>query len=188
MWLITPIGYWLVGVVFQATFLPLWGPKQWRSLCPGDLLLGFAFAVLITVAVTMPEQSGRWWQHTTLHVGVILTAVMIAVAVTALVDAPAMPLSALLSPIKLFHNGVLYAGGVYLVVVTLLALVGSAGWSPRLLLVLVVVVAFVPWVYLANSENYAPDDPRRLAKQEYATPATYSLFWVIPIKGSYGAN
>lgn len=183
-WGFTPIGHLIWGFVAQATVIPIDSTHQWSALFPGDLYLGGSVAFVIFAAGQMPEQPDRWWQSRSWHIVVLLATFTIANIITWLVDGPGMPLSALLSPSKLYHNFVLYCGYGYVAVVTLVAAVCGNWWSNRLWLVVIALVVVTPYLHLLQSDARLTPAQNRV-KQNAAHPASYRLFWVIPIRGEY---
>ena len=178
-WLITPVGHLVWGLISQAQFLPIW-KGQWRSFFPGDLFLGLGVAGFMTYAASMPDQHGRWFQQGWWQVVVIVVATIAAIVLTILMDKPAMEPTALLSPSKLFHNGLLYIG--YGSLAALCAVGGVAGhWgSASVWWVLVPLVPFVFWVLTVIADGRKPLEEQRKI-QNTAHPSSYMLFWVIPI-------
>lgn len=183
-WLITPVGHIVWAFIAQTTIVPLDSKRQWRSFFPGDLFLGGAIAVLIFAATRVPFVEARWWQSTTFHLTVLGGALFVATVMTVVIDKPAMPLAALLSPSKLYHNFVLYGGYGYIGVVSLVAAVASNWGRASLWLVVLAVIVGSPWVrYVVLDGQLSKEEASR--KQEHAHPASYRLFWIIPIRGKY---
>lgn len=181
-WTLTPIGHVVWGFVAQATVIPLDSQRQWRSFFPGDLYLGTAVALLIVAAGQ--SRSDGWWTVWWFHVIVLTATVLVALAITWFVDRPGMPLSALLSPSKLYHNFLLYGGYGYVGVVAVTAAVAGNWFTARLVVVGLALVALTPWVK-AVIDDSSLSPAAATDKQQHAHPATYKLFWVIPIRGSY---
>ena len=180
-WLITPVGHLVWGVISQFQFLPIWR-GQWRSFFPGDLFLGLGVAGFMTYAVSMPEQQDRWFQATWWQVVVVSVAIIMAIVLTLVMDRPAMELTALLSPSKIFHNGLLYVG--YGSLAALCAIGGVAGhWGePTVWWVLAPFVPFGLWVSTVVIDGRKPlEEQQRI--QRTAHPASYWLFglvWIQP--------
>ncbi len=182
LWALTPIGHVVWGFISQATVIPLSSDRQWKSFFPGDLYLGVAVALVI-VAAGRGEKSGRW-QDDTFHWIALTFTLVIAVVITWFVDGPSMPRTALLSPSKLYHNFLLYGGYGYVAFVGFVAAIGGNWGSWNLLIVGLAFVVIAPWLKLVADDSSM--SPRAsLLKQRHAHPASYKLFWVIPIKGSY---
>lgn len=178
-WLVTPIGHVAWGFVSQAYLVPL-GRGQWRSFFPGDLFLGVGVAGFMVYAANMPDQRSRWFQQTWWQVVVFAAATVAAVTLTVLMDKPAMKLTALLSPTKLYHNGVLYIGYGSLAAICIVG--GAAGnWgTPWFWLILLPLVPFVGWAATVVIDGRKSlSEQRRI--QETAHPPVYRLFWLIPI-------
>lgn len=184
-WALTPAGHIVWAFVAQATVVPIDSKRQWRSFFPGDLFLGAAIALVIVSAGKMSSTRDGWWQSTSWHVVVLCAAILVATAMTVLVDRPVMPLSALLSPSKQYHNFLLYAGYGYVAVTSLVAAIAGNGWSPSSLLwVALAAVAVTPWVVFLIQDGQLSRE-EAVAKQRHAHPAEYKLFWIYPVRGSY---
>lgn len=178
-WLVTPAGHVVWGAISQAYRVPLWR-GQWRSFFPGDLFLGVGVAGFMTYAASMPDQRDRWFQQVWWQVLVFAIATVAAVTLTVLMDKPAMKLTALLSPTKLYHNGVLYIG--YGSLAGLCIVGGAVGnWgAPYFWLILVPLVPFVCWAATVVIDGRKPlREQQRI--QATAHPDSYWLFWMIPI-------
>ncbi len=102
---------------------------------------------------------------------------MAAFLITWFGDRPAMELTALLSPTKLYHNGVLYIGYGSLTAIALIGGVAGSGWRLWTLLILVPLIPFVFWAWTAYVDNTLPEAERR-ERQLTAHPPSYKLLWV----------
>ncbi|MBH1956423.1 hypothetical protein I8H84_02475 [Candidatus Saccharibacteria bacterium] len=180
-WLLTPVGHIVFAYITQKIVIPIDKRRQWQSFFPGDLYLGGAVALLVLASDSGSERDGAWWQSTGWHGFVIVCTMSVAIAMTLVVDRPMMPLSALLSPSKLYHNFLLYGGYGYVVVTTLIAALAGGG---GLWLIAGALVLSSPWAYYVLKDSSADEEATRL-KQSTAHPATYWLFWCIPVRGSY---
>lgn len=158
-WTLTPVGHVVWAFVAQATIVPLDSSRQWRSFFPGDLYLGVAIALLIFTAGQADDRAG-WWTSSTFHWVVLSSVLLIAFAMTWFADRPNMPLSALLSPSKLYHNFFLYGGYGYVAVVASVAAIAGAGLGWRLVVVVLAFVAVAPWVKLVLEDSTLPGEER----------------------------
>lgn len=179
-WLITPVGHLAFAFIAQATVIPVRRDRQFRSFWPGDFILGGAIALLIFAAGQMDATSERWWQSGIFHAIVLTGAVLVAFAITWLVDRPVMEPTALWSPSKQYHNIVLYGGYGYVAVTSLVAAVAGNGLSPNLLLVLAALAVAVPWVRLVIRDGQMPPGEAKRVR-EAAHPSEYRLLWVIRV-------
>ena len=183
-WGLTPVGHFVWAFVSQATLLPIWR-NQWRSFFPGDLSLGIGVAILVVSVDSLTAGATGWWHERSTHVAVLVGAMAIAVVITVVMDMPNMPMSALLSPSKQYHNLLLYGGYGYVVAMTLVAATfGDSNLTHIYGTIALFLLAITPWVCLVVQDARLPHH-QVVAKQEYATPASYRLFWVIPVKGEY---
>jgi hypothetical protein len=128
-WLLTPIGFILVGIVGESRLVPLLPSNQFWSFFPGDLFLGVFVTIQIVLAgdITPGE---RWYNSTLLHVIVLVVCILVAAFMTFDEYRGGMyPLWAILSPTKIYHNGLLYVGYGYVAVTTTLAQLFGSDWS-----------------------------------------------------------
>lgn len=122
-WLLTPVGNLLIGAIGESRLVPVdsWNGRQFWSFFPGDLVLGVAAAVLLVSSQNLPDEQ-RWYNHTVWHFVVLVACAAVAVTLTVVEwRSGAYPPAAILSPTKLYHNGVLYIGYGYVIVATLTA-------------------------------------------------------------------
>ncbi len=183
-WGLTPFGHVAWAFIAQATVLPLDSERQWRSFFPGDLFLGVGAAITITTAGMAEVEVGHWWQSRAWHTVVLCAALLIAIFMTWLVDAQVMPLTALLSPCKLYHNLLLYGGYGYVVFVSSVAAMLGNGWSVRQLLVIAAIAAVTPWIVFVIQDGQLTRE-QAIKKQQHSTPASYKLFWLVRVRGQY---
>lgn len=124
-WLITPVLFIVIGRIFEDRWVPLGPHDQFWSFFPGDLFLGLMAVGLLRVARSLPEDS-RWYNSFDWHLLVLVATVTVACVLTYFEwKGGAYPAQAILSPTKLYHNGVLYALYGYVIVTTLVALVAD---------------------------------------------------------------
>lgn len=125
--LITPVGHYLVGAIFETRLVPLSPTKQFLSFFPGDIFLGMMTAGLLVLAHRLPAES-RWYNATWWHVVVLVSAIVVACALTWMeYKGGGYPPRAMWSPTKLYHNFILYGGYGYIIVTTLVAVVITVG-------------------------------------------------------------
>ena len=181
------MGHIVIMFILQGVLVPLDSERQWRSFFPGDLWLGTSAGLLVFAAGLMPEfPRDRWWQSPVWHITVLSVTFAVALAVTWFIDAPSMPMSALFSPGKLYHNFILYCGYAYVTIVSLVAAMCGNWFGSRLLVVALALLMVVPWVRIVTNENESTPE-QRMMKQVYSHPASYKLFGIIPIRGSYNS-
>lgn len=126
-WLATPGLMIALGAIGESRWIPLWSERQFRSFFPGDLFLGIAVASLLTMAQSLPDTE-RWYNATWWHLTVLIGAAIVAGVMTWL-ERDAYPKRALLSPTKIYHNGVLYVGYGYVGFTTAIAVIfGAPSW------------------------------------------------------------
>lgn len=148
-WLITPGMHLLVGMVLETRFVPLDSQHQFLSFFPGDLFLGGFAAGLLVAAKSLPDQL-RWYNATWWHMLVLIVCMVAAIGLTWVEwHSGAYPAGAILSPTKLYHNGVLYILYGYVIVVTLVAVLAAARswWLP------IVFVFGAVWLGLVVIDN-----------------------------------
>jgi hypothetical protein len=178
-WLLTPIGFILVGIVGESRLVPLLPKNQFLSFFPGDLFLGVGITIQIVLAGDITP--GRhWFQSIWFHLAALLVCLAVAVFMT--FDeyrSGAYPLHAILSPTKLYHNGLLYVGYGYLAATTAIAeLSGSAwSWSHGIWLAVSVIAIFV-WVQFVALDNKLSDAAKQ-HKWARAHIAGWLPFWYL---------
>jgi hypothetical protein len=129
---ITPGTMFVLGLVGESRLLPWTADKQFLSFFPGDIFLGMAVAGMLVLAQRLPSGS-YWYSSRTWHLLVLIGALVVAFLITRgeYNDPNGYGHRAVLSPTKLYHNGVLYGLYGYVIVVVLAALVGGllVNWS-----------------------------------------------------------
>lgn len=180
-WLITPVGHVVWAFVSQAYAVPLTSDKQFQSFFPGDLFLGAAVAVLLTVARQMPDdRRDQWFQSPIWHASVLAVTFVVASVMLFVVERPNLTFTQLVSPSKLYHTYVLYCLYGYVIITTLFAAIAGNWGSWTVAFVVLAFVAAAPWVYWCVQDASLPKEVA-MSKQAAAHPSSYQLFWVIPI-------
>ncbi|HEX6416215.1 MAG TPA: hypothetical protein VFZ62_01705 [Candidatus Saccharimonadales bacterium] len=154
---ITPGLMIVIAKVLESRWLPLGPKKQFLSFFPGDILLGLTTAGLLVLAQRLPVED-RWYNAFWLHFLVQVAAIAIAFYLTFdELKNFAYPLEAILSPTKIYHNFLLYAGYGYLVFMTLVAVLAGSDWSWGFagLLGLTLLPALV-WLVLVRMDSTLP--------------------------------
>jgi hypothetical protein len=128
-WVLTPGLFILIGWVFEGRKIPLHPRHQFLGFFPGDLFLGVLTGGLITHVVVFPPAQGwytSWWWYLI----VFVSASAVAISLTAWeLRTGSYSKRAILSPTKLYHNGLLYVGYGSIIVSTLFAaLFGAPTW------------------------------------------------------------
>lgn len=160
VWLITPVMMFVVGLVFEGRMLPISPRHQFLSFFPGDLFLGAMTAGLLTLARRLPD-GHHWYNAWWWHVPVLVITCVVAFVITKgeYSDPNGYGHRAVLSPTKLYHNGVLYGLYGYVVVVLLVAVttmvVQSTSWTLGLLYLLTLVPGAVWACLLVLEQNDA---------------------------------
>ena len=191
-WL-TDLGFWwtfilcvaitvgamvVIARVFESRWLPLSPKKQFLSFFPGDILLGATAAGLLVLAQRLPMED-RWYNSSWLHFVVQVAAIIIAFRLT--FDELKnfhYPLEAILSPTKLYHNFLLYAGYGYLVFMTLVAVLFGSDWSWGFAGLLgLTLLPGVVWLVLVRIDSTLPPH-RHTAKAESAHVYDWRPFWM----------
>lgn len=156
VWLFTPAALIAVGAIGESRLVPLdsWNGRQYWSFFPGDLFLGVMTAGLLIATQSLPERqafyNATWW-----HVTVLATCVIVAVVLTiGELRSGMYPSGAILSPTKLYHNGVLYVGYGYVVASTLVACLFGGVWRPLLLPAIFGLV----WVAMLAVDSKSPPE------------------------------
>jgi hypothetical protein len=176
-WLLTPGLMIIIARIFESRWLPLMSDKQFRGFFPGDLFLGVMFAFLLAYATQLPEEGG-WYTSWTIfgRIVVLLVSVGIAYGLTnGELKSESYTKAQIYSPTKLYHNGVLYVGYVYIMVSTLIhVLIGAPSWW----LLLVVVPGFI-WMFcnvLDGRPRFSGDEPMK-RKAATAHIADWKPIW-----------
>lgn len=173
-WLLTPVAHCLVGLLLEGRIVPLW-KGQWRSFFPGDIFLGVAVGCL--AAANCRAGAVSTLQRPVVHGAIAACTVLVAVVMTAS-EAKMLPITALLSPIKLYHNFVLYGGYGYVAVVLL---IGVLHGGLVHYIALAVVMASC-WVYLVVRDG-KKSRHEVIHLQRTAHPTSYKLLGIVPIRG-----
>lgn len=128
-WGLTPGLFILIGRIFENRRVPLHPRFQFLGFFPGDLFLGLLSGGLITHAIVFPPNPG-WYTSVVWYVIVVIGATIAAIGLTAWeLHQKIYSKRAILSPTKLYHNGLLYIGyGSLLVSTFVMILFGGATW------------------------------------------------------------
>lgn len=173
-WCLTPIGHMLVGAIGESRFVPLdsWNGRQFWSFFPGDLFLGWTAALLLVLAQRLPSEP-RWYNSTWWHAAVLLGCALVALVLTyGEWKSGAYPTRAILSPTKLYHNGVLYIGFGYVIVSTLVACLFGAPLQS----VLLALVPGIFWVGMLAIDN-TPSASDAAERARHAHVADWRPIW-----------
>jgi len=126
---ITPGMMIVIAKVLEDRWLPLGPKKQFLSFFPGDILLGASVGGLLVLAQRLPLED-RWYNSGLWHLFIQVLTIGVAFYLTYLEARDFnYPLEALLSPTKIYHNFLLYAGYGYLAFTTLVAVLAGSEWS-----------------------------------------------------------
>ncbi|MEO7904217.1 MAG: hypothetical protein ABIR91_00315 [Candidatus Saccharimonadales bacterium] len=175
--LLTPVALIIIGVVFESRWVPLNFREQFVTFVVGDLLLAWTAALL-----SVNNRNGDF-KHIPLLVGIgtLLVTSFIAWKMTwdeyqsAVKDERhAYEVRAVLSPTKLYHNIVLYAG--YVFVMAMLLIQSSLQGTPFWTIVLLVMPGLGWAVILVAEELFTPDHIRQLRSRK-AHVADWKLIW-----------
>lgn len=171
----TPVGHLLVGFLFESRLVPITPNKQFLSFFPGDLFLAVSMAGLLTLASDLPAEK-YWYNDPSWHL--LLLAFVAATAAAATYSewkSMVYPTRAILSPTKLYHNGVLYVVYGYAIVATLAALIAGSQWSWWLL------AALIPgliWSGLVvHDSSLRPEKAREKAKHAHVSDWEMFSVW-----------
>ena len=150
-WLITPGGLILVGLIGENRLIPLFDPsKQFLSFMPGDLFLGVTVAWLL---YNLPSLRHGWYLSLWWYVVILIVAFIVAVVITkAEFDTGFFPARAILSPTKIYHNFILYAGYGSVAVFALIAGFASGSWAKTL----VAIIPATGWIIMLLIEPSWP--------------------------------
>ena len=123
---ITPGMMFLLGGIGESRVLPIAADKQFLSFFPGDIFLGGAVAGMLVLAQKLPE-GNFWYNERAFHALVLVATSGVAFMITRGEhhDPNGYRHRAVLSPTKLYHNGMLYGLYGYVIVVLVFALVGG---------------------------------------------------------------
>lgn len=173
---ITPIGHLVVGFIGESRLVPLVPNKQFLSFFPGDLLLAVAAAGLLWQAGDITNGS-FWYNSTWWHVAVLVAAAVIAVLMTyGEWKSGVYPSEAILSPTKIYHNGLLYIGYGYVIVTTLVAVVFGSNLNWALVWIL---ASALLWAVLVVIDSTLGDEQAR-EKAQYAHVPNWEPIWRAP--------
>lgn len=163
-WALTPLMmFFVIAPIFESRWLSFDLRKQYLSFFPGDFFLGMMVTFLVAFLRQTPLLD-MWYDNVWIHGLVLLATCVVAVVLTrGEVKAGFYPRRAMLSPTKIYHNAVLYAGYGY-VIVTLLAqavthLVVS---GDGVMLFVGAMVAVVIWALLIIPDNRLSPESRDL--------------------------
>jgi len=129
-WAVTPGMMVVIGLVGESRMIPLDSARQFLSFFPGDLFLGLGVAAALMAARDLPEKGG-WWTAPVVHMLVLVVAAAAAYWLTFEVELKGgvYPKRALLSPTKIYHNGILYVIYGYIAAMTFIADLAGLGLS-----------------------------------------------------------
>lgn len=152
-WLVTPGGLILVGLIGENRLIPLFNPrKQFLSFMPGDLFLGVTVAWLLYNLLSL--QPGHWYLSRWWYVIILIVALLVAILITkAEYDTGFFPVRAILSPTKIYHNFILYAGYGSVAVFALIAGFASGSWVKTL----VAIIPATGWIAMLLIEPNWPE-------------------------------
>lgn len=174
--IITPIGHLLVGFIGESRVISISPSRQFLSFFPGDLFLAVMVAGLLVRASDL-DTSAHWYNATWWHVLVLLCAVVVAVLATyGEWKSGVYSTQAILSPSKLYHNGLLYGGYGYIIVTTLVAVLFGGGADKMLALVLLPGLAWLVLVVLDST--LTPERAKEKAK--HAHVSDWEPIWSMP--------
>ena len=144
-WTVTPIGFILVGIVFESRLVPLWR-DQARGFMPGDIALGVVFAVgyYLTPQVDLKD----WWRSVEFALVVLVVSIATFYLMRKKFDGPNYTDDALKTPTKRYHDYVLFGGYTWvLIYLCVPAILTSTSWGVGNLGVkLVAMTALGAWV------------------------------------------
>lgn len=161
-WIISPGLMFIIAPVLESRKLP-WTPQtQFLSFFPGDLFLGLMLALLLWFAQRLPSED-HLYNSTWFHLVLISLTFIVAVVITKgeYDDPNGYGHRAVLSPTKLYHNIVLYGAYGYVVIATLVAVLGwlitTGSWNQIGVLGLCLVPGLI-WVSLLVLEQRVPEE------------------------------
>lgn len=176
-WMLTPIGFILVGCVLESRWVPLWH-DQARGFIPGDIALGVVFAVGYYLKIQVEPTS--WWRSP----GFALVALMVSVAVFYVMrcklDGPKYRPDELTTPTKRYHDYVLYLGYSWLLVyISLPGVLTGTTWGPENFgAKFVALMALVVWVVALIDDEKNPYVPSPRAHAYSYYPIWRKLPWL----------
>jgi hypothetical protein len=177
-WALTPLMMFLViAPIFESRWLSLSFKKQYLSFFPGDFFLGIMVTLLV-VSARQVQVDDLWYEAVWVHFLLLALTMCVAVWLTrGEVKNGFYPKRAMLSPTKIYHNGVLYAGYGYVAVMLLMQAVthltvSGLGW-PAFIGAL---AALAVWGVLLIPDNRLTPEDRKL-KSENAHIADWRPLW-----------
>lgn len=161
---LTPFAMFVIALVLETRWLPINLRRQYVSFLIGDIFLAW------TAALLSVNNQGSVYKPMHIWAGLLLLAATVIVSIVMTngeyqeavkkasgnhPDLIAYEVRAVLSPTKLYHNIVLYAGYVFILVMLLAetTLQGTPFWMIMLLLVPALV-----WLAILILENYLTSD------------------------------
>lgn len=180
-YMITPIGFVLVGLVMEGRVVPL-GKGQFRSFMPGDLFLGAFVSALIYAARNITDDH-HWFQDWRWHVLLLIGTLVAGVALTlaeydrsAVIDYtphgdPAddikpdhsydrgYPARSIFSWTKIYHNIGLYGLYGYVVFSLIVAVAFGSHWTQEQVITVATAAALLAiWGVFLYVDNTLDDE------------------------------
>lgn len=178
-WALTPLMMFVViGPLLESRWLSLNLRKQYLSFFPGDFFVGLGVTMLV-LSNRQHGISGAWYDAAWIHVLILsITAIVAVVLTRSEVKNGYYPKRAMLSPTKIYHNGVLYAGYGYIGFMLFLQATSHlfVNFPGTLLWWLGAFAAFGVWGYFIKLDNSINDETRKL-KAATAHISNWHPFW-----------
>ena len=179
--LLTPLlPYVFIAPLLESRWLPFNLRRQFATFVVGDVLLALSAALM-----TISNQSGEFKR---IPAWIMLSVLAITIAVSIVItkgeytaatrgDEFAYEPRAVISPTKLYHNIVLYAGYAFVLVMLLIEMILQGAGLSKVLLALIPAIGWA--ITLVLEEKLTSDDVRR-SRARNAHIASWSYLWSPP--------
>lgn len=109
-WCITPGAVQFISRFVEKRPAPLW-KCSFKSFIPGDYFLGVVFMALVALSSRLPEKTDQPYQNSWFHAVSFVGAVVACLLARKYLDEPmGYSQAQMMSPSKLYHDFLLYAG------------------------------------------------------------------------------
>lgn len=119
----------LIGFVFESRLIPLTPSRQYLGFFPGDIFLSMGISAGIQTCTYLPE-GNFWYNSRVFHICALVGTLAFALFMGKSEIRPgAHTLREMLSPVGLYHTGILYGLLGYVILTTAIAAIVGSDWS-----------------------------------------------------------